>query len=648
MDIYIHNRKIDLFPGTIIAISYQNSLIGELKSLRVNSSNRIKIPRTAHNSHVLGLLSVKANTSDKPYEKIPCSILNGSVAMCGLCIVTKSAPGYFEIVVYSGAVDFFEKLRGKTLKDLDLAEYSHVLSPQNLFASFGNKDGYIYAFAKFINNRSEGMDCQYWMPSVFEHTLFQKMMDMTGYAIRGAEEMNHNVVVAPANGVERNRLETFDVYNKSSYGSVNYVIPPDRVDDETIYARNLSQQGGLYTITITGKDRSRLRDNGQDDRLYVEVLVKHREYQGGNIIEFIRTGDTAFSHTTMVQFNKTYTFYSTPSHNILDYDYIHLVYRMKLRRWQGQATAGTAVRDYDIEIKIERLNISQEIHLSNILPALSLLDFLKEIMVRNGYVMKVKGDKTCQLKKLDYIIRDTANAIDWSGKLVEIKSETYKLGKYYKCNKADYADNSQVLLFNLQNEKLEDSGSVLKSIYGNPDKNIISYELTYLNFIEIVEHVIYSTDSEGSKFPKNLKSEKATPKIFSLDGVHRKLDMRSYGIDSTRRIYEGIVPHLSPEEVRINEEFNRNCSAHKNIVDKPLVVRASFFIKQLDISKLDFFRLVYLKQYSKYFVLNRIINYKGEGVTECELVAVKPYFGVHDYGYGYGYGNAKNSIVGDL
>ncbi len=650
MDIYIHNEKVELYPNTVIAVSYQNSLIGELKSLRANHSNRIKIPKTAHNSRILELLSVKTNTSNKPYERIPCFILDRGITTQGHCVVTKSTRKHFELVFYSGAVTFFGKLKGKTLRDLDLAEYNHVLSPLRLFGSFTNTDGYIYAFAKFIKNKYEGGECQYWLPSVFEHTLFRKMMDMTGYSFYGTEEMNRNLVIAPANGVERNLPEIFDEKLYSNRYQFSYDIPPDETEPDLFYYHKLPSERALCVVTVSGEDRSYIQDNGQEDRFDTEIWIHHKARPQGGGRVFIRQGDTAISHEDTVKFEETYTFFSEDYYkHPVGNDYVELDYRMKIRRWQGPVVVGTAVRDFDVKIKIERLDISQEIKLSDILPNIKLLDFLKEIMVRNGYMLKIEeSTKTCLFKKLDRVAGDTANALDWSGKLVEVKSETYKLGKYYKHNKADYADNSQVLLFDLQNETLPDSGSVLKSIYGKPDKDIIDYELTYLNFIEVVEHLIYSTSSESSEFPKDLKPEKAAHKIFSLDRVYRKLDMRSYGIDSTRKIYEGVVPHLSPEEVRINEEFNKNCNTHKNMADKPLVVRADFFIKQIDILELDFFRMIYLKQYSKYFILNKIINYKGEGVTECELIAVKPRFSSHGYGYGHGYGNTNNLIIGEL
>lgn len=123
-ELYINDRLLDLDEETVIAITFQVNDIGEIKDRQANFSNQFSLPATASNIKNLGFVNLVGSNSFLPYRKTKCNYFQNGVQLVqnGVLIIDGFDGSIFNVTVYSGIYDFFFRLEGKTLRDIDFSE----------------------------------------------------------------------------------------------------------------------------------------------------------------------------------------------------------------------------------------------------------------------------------------------------------------------------------------------------------------------------------------------------------------------------------------------------------------------------------------------------------------------------------------------
>lgn len=188
MKLYINGKKCDVKEGSRIAMTYQVNNIAELKDRQSNYSNTIKLPMTQNNRDIIGALDDISVVNRIPYEQNTATLEEGGTDIVpdGKAIITNAGDEY-QANVLSGNVNFFDAIKGKSIKDLDLSAYNHVWNTANAAASRFNTSGYIWGLCDCgaLTNTDRIYRVDKSIPSVFAHTIVDKIFTEAGYTKAG-------------------------------------------------------------------------------------------------------------------------------------------------------------------------------------------------------------------------------------------------------------------------------------------------------------------------------------------------------------------------------------------------------------------------------------------------------------------------------
>lgn len=229
LNISIDGEYLDLYEGTIIALTRQVNNIAELKDRQADYSNQFSIPKTANNVRIL--LSNK-------YTKHPAMLeLYGSTIL-GYMIV-KNHQKDIKCEFYSGALNFFELIEGLKLEELDFCQYEHKYNLANFMASATNEwnDCYVYPLIDWCENNamvenyfptpSSPFERRYYwegsLPAIFVRKIMTQIVEQQGWKLAGKilDDERFEQVVVPCVANNRSRCKA-GLYLK---GNENRSIP---------------------------------------------------------------------------------------------------------------------------------------------------------------------------------------------------------------------------------------------------------------------------------------------------------------------------------------------------------------------------------------------------------------------------------------
>jgi len=135
-ELRISNQLVDIIPNTINRTLQINDL-GSASDRQSNYSNTVKLPMTDRNKLIFEFLGVIGNTSRAPYKELPCSYsVNGIPLIINGLAVIEATSDVYEVVIYDGLIDLSERLKGKTISDLNYSDLNHFLNVPNFTNSF--------------------------------------------------------------------------------------------------------------------------------------------------------------------------------------------------------------------------------------------------------------------------------------------------------------------------------------------------------------------------------------------------------------------------------------------------------------------------------------------------------------------------------
>lgn len=190
LDLFVNGKRLEVSKNTPIALTYVANDLAELRNRQSNRSNRFKIPLTRLNREILELPDIITSETLIPYRSNDAIVIQD-----GVQIVPE---GLFEILqvqdmidaqVISGNNGFFDKIKDKDLRDLDLSAFNHTWDLSTVIASRNNiaANGYIYPLINYGNltSGSNTFDVRLQPASVFYKTILDQIHVDAGYSKTG-------------------------------------------------------------------------------------------------------------------------------------------------------------------------------------------------------------------------------------------------------------------------------------------------------------------------------------------------------------------------------------------------------------------------------------------------------------------------------
>lgn len=566
MELHINGQQVDLPEGAQFAVTIQSNDITKPDTVQSSYSNSLTLPYTERNNQVLGNANEVSSLSDTPYRKLEADVLQDGVEIMPRpkAYLLQASEGY-ELDIFSGSIDLFEKLGDKSIQDLDLTRFDHLWDiPAQSTGSLSTRtdaDGYIYD----VIDRGKPHEPKTHYPSVFAKTVFEQMLSEAGVKyeydnpgfgevilpfsndkpVHSAKWLADNTMV---NFVETGLYLPFPVNN---YGILKAVITAD--------------------VTKMGAPGAKLWA-----ALYRSgVLVEERE----TIIE--STG----------RYDLQADFRIEPEEDLST-----LEIRLRPLSWEANGanvTTGSVSRYYTYD---SEAFFKTEWSVALNLPNVKQKDFFKAMLAIYNLMPSFDPySNTLRLVPMQQLEANKAKAKDWSDKLVSLNNEPtpiqYRFGEFAQRSWFRYKEDETVLTtgdhyFTIDDEQLEAEKDIVKLPFAASEER---GGLLYLPMFE--------QDNEGKWVRKKIQ-----PRIALLN-----------------RAYVAGLARSEFAPLRFENLIPQHYTVLQGILDRCKGITPYLLLNATDVQGYDCAIPIWLEQYQAYFYLNQITEYTGEGPTQCQL-----------------------------
>lgn len=294
-------------------------------------------------------------------------------------------------------------------------------------------------------------------------------------------------------------------------------------------------------------------------------------------------------------------------------------------RYQVTGTFNPTVKDTSyLKINLQpQLVFGGLITYSSMLPKLKCSEFLRDISVRFGLIIKVDDDnKIITATNINTISENIPNHIDWTDLLdeTEFPTQIFSLDDYAQNNNFKHAEDKSILStpvgtdydMVINNANLES----VKTLYQSPfsASENVDFNGTLTTKINLYD---VNTNNFDNDIKPRICFKKIVPGLFKFtDGT------TTTGFLSTTIIW--FIDNSMPDQSMGfgTSLVPKNSKTLIDILQNIRLVKANFNLNIIDIKNLDPLIPVYINQFQSYFIVSQInqFNYNRPRLTELELI----------------------------
>ena len=165
--IYVGDTLVDLYPNTVIALTFSATNLGDVKSRGASYTNAVKIPKSENNRRIFGYADNEKTTASIIYTNISCRVLIDGVLIPEMNVLYLTGSGdSYEMSIYTNEVDMLGALNSPLCSELDFG-VSEVLD-DTFVTSYrtGSAD-----FVAAVLDYGKGISAQILKPETFNSFL---------------------------------------------------------------------------------------------------------------------------------------------------------------------------------------------------------------------------------------------------------------------------------------------------------------------------------------------------------------------------------------------------------------------------------------------------------------------------------------------
>ena len=118
--VFVGDTLVDLYPNTVIALTFSATNLGDVKSRGASYTNAIKIPMSVNNRRLFGYADNEKTTASIIYTKISCRVLIDGVLIPEMNVIYLTGAGdSYELSIYTNEVDLLGSLDAPLCSELD-------------------------------------------------------------------------------------------------------------------------------------------------------------------------------------------------------------------------------------------------------------------------------------------------------------------------------------------------------------------------------------------------------------------------------------------------------------------------------------------------------------------------------------------------
>lgn len=453
MNLYVNNTKIELAPGERITLSKSVARIGEIETRSgVVSADfdvlatSVNIATLGHNNTLESDNAVSPSTKQEAYLEDEGHIISRGFVQI---VSWDQRNRTISLAFFGDNADWFELLRGKFVDDIDFSDLNHDWTEANITASWTNTSGYIYPavdYGRLTGDTNFYTEIEDWYPALFRSTIIERAFRDINYRIEGdfLETFPYQNCIIPfsrskferdisrllANATDGPGVYTFsDLLVAATSGNDTQVIDIDTAVFDPEGAFNLSTNRFVATQTLTTAVfkftfRADMTIEATGATADGEIHFKVRK-NGTDILD-----QTLLTHSGLSQTAGSGDFVFTATEDLVATDYIDAVFYFT---YSGATvgvtnmffTVNTDSFTFDLVSVDSTIPVSGLVTLNEILPEISQLDLVKDMIVSNNLI--VESDPSggwVRFTKFDQVYDNMPDAVDWSERVDLISMRT--------------------------------------------------------------------------------------------------------------------------------------------------------------------------------------------------------------------------------
>lgn len=638
LEIYIEGQQIELNEQTIIAQTLKRFTIENLNTRSLNFTNTFKIPLTENNQHVYQHANNIRSDGKIPYQKISAKILQSGLEVIsdGVHNIVRASDA-FEVYILSNAAAFFEVIGNKKLSELnfigingswaDSAIENYRLATSGIVAPVMDYGNY--------NGSTNTMDVAKYLPSIYYHTLIEKIFTGAGYQPLGAifTDAKYLKQIVAYSRPEFRYDEAFVNTRHASArvatsqsiptpgAGVNVVFGDTVIQDETGYWNGVDR----YIVTEPDPAAAGKALFAMDILVVLDITVT-----GVGTVDI----DLLSSGSVITLSNKGTGVYTINSKDFSLGDVAFIINEGSTSRVRIKTNSGTpSVTVNAGSIVFNPLyyvgtGSSGFVYFNHLMPDILQKDLIKDFLVTFGLIM-VEKEKNITCKSFKEIIQSKSTAKDWTQKrsMGQRDNITFIVSEYAQNNYFRYTPNEDAFnhsggvmlkinkdtglgIFTVPNENLP----IGKTIYESP------FSATLTEFLGGIMMARIPVGVVGSR--QEFNNEPGMRKLLVRNKYSYEPGVYYFSLVTPKTDY--LVAYFeSPDESFTMSWQQFLTDWYTDLIaslQNAKIVTRSYMLDEIDILSLDFLSPVF--DTDSYYLINEVKNFVPGKLTQVELFKI--------------------------
>jgi len=682
----INGVDLDLYPDEKVVQTFSLFNINDITARRSEYSNAFKVPKTTNNLQIIDYSHYVNNTTNFPFKKVKGEIYINGFLFKKCFVEIESIDNDITLRFYSGNIGFYELIKQKNLKDIDINNNPSLIIIWNLFNVLASRNATTGVFFPLVDyngmaDTGNTVDVRRLLPAYYKLSLIEAMCIDAGYTLVNELEgdaltaIETDIVPTASNKLENNAddialnsykgsmedgtgdtdarvfgsyftnftqnfTQTLDVLpqfsknlNFSTYVSgeqSRYFQPVNNLD---YFQCNLS---GVYSINYDLNARAIFYNSWDSTPVYSwnSRASYWLQVNGINVQEVGRMEVFTASGNAQTSLTLTDTLTGTLTQQLNQGDICRLVCKFTTVMHTGSFLVQSVNNTHRVEIFTDDastfefaldsgLAFGSQINPAQCLPNIKQNDFFKDTCIRYCILPYVDEDnKIVYLKEFKNVKDNISNAFNWSALVDETKDA--KLTFKF----GDYAQKN--LYKHKEDKSVEPLPSGTDSLFFIQNENLpqekIIYESCFAASITTTKlgtsEMIAIDLHDGTFFNNDVK-----PRCCYTRLINRTID---YTDGTTTTTVTTNIPHTwfisgdrSYNAGWENGLLTDYSSDIINILQSPKVLKIDIRLSLIDILNLNYFYPVYLEQYNSYFFLSQVGQFDYTSNDATEVELIK-------------------------
>jgi hypothetical protein len=680
-EVYINSHLIDSIE-TDIALTLSSFKLDSLGTRKGSYSNVFELPKTNANKLLFENSELITSVTSIPYQRNTCQIFQDGILIVNGSAIIRETKDNYKVFISAGNSDFFKSISSLKIIDLDLSDYDHQYSLQNVATRRESTEGFVYpnidyGFWEFISlndwyNTTILNRQQYFQPSFWSKTIIDRAVSTLGYTLTGdlKESLSYQNSVVLCKGVKTDLTNSLAKYRlNAEFGQltgtttqkINFALPPIK-DDNNLYQNNANAGQFVYTpnqsdnnqfkfeINFTGKVVTNAPFFFQNTRFFIDLLI----YNASGTVLLTLSNSARFENRTFGFFNV----YRAPESGTIQVDVtsrfpnnnadssafntlLNSVGDLTTLRFGWRVRSEVTARNLD-RVKLENLEfeINQVPSIgSSLAPALTIVkaqnvlpqsetvgDLLITLANLEGIIFQVdESSKEVKTSRIDRLIDNKGNALDWSNKLdlTDEPEVMYSIDNFAQQNLYSFANDDKDRFLN----PLSGQGSIFVQ-----NANIETSKTVF-------ESKFAPVPTSGTFNGDLLFGRVFTGEKYTFDGFNynliEPLNIEEFKprlailsesesvLDVSLGLPTDINFNVIPLALDFERSINDNYKLIRSVLVNTKVVKALFLLDLEDITNLDFTRPVFVDYFGEYFYIESINQFKVNKRESCFVTLVR-------------------------